>query len=79
MTREEVQNEKIDTQKELLAFEEKHGRPVRISCSSNFSSFYLIKFYHFKQTKLEKDLMRPLYDHYRKIKRLLANNSTVRT
>lgn len=30
MSREEIQNEKIDTQKELLAFEEKHGRPVRI-------------------------------------------------
>ena len=28
MTREEIQNEKIDTQKELLSFEEKHGRPV---------------------------------------------------
>jgi hypothetical protein len=28
MTREEIQSEKIDTQKELLAFEEKHGRPV---------------------------------------------------
>lgn len=51
MNREEIHFEKIDTQKELLAFEEKHGRP---------------------QTKLEKDLMRPLYDHYRKVKRLLA-------
>ncbi len=30
MTREEIQSEKIDTQKELLAFEEKHGRPVSI-------------------------------------------------
>ena len=28
MTKEEVQAEKIDTQKELLSFEEKHGRPV---------------------------------------------------
>lgn len=28
MTREEIQSEKVDTQKELLAFEEKHGRPV---------------------------------------------------
>ena len=31
MTREEIQNEKIDTQKELLSFEEKHGRPVKYS------------------------------------------------
>lgn len=53
MHREETQAEKIDTQKELLTFEERHGRP---------------------QTKLEKDLMRPLYDHYRKVKRLLAKN-----
>jgi len=31
-----------------------------------------------KQSKLEKDLMRPLYDHYRKVKRLLVkNNSSV--
>lgn len=51
MNRDEIHMEKIDTQKELLAFEEKHGRP---------------------QTKLEKDLMRPLYDHYRKVKRLLG-------
>jgi hypothetical protein len=28
MTREEILSEKVDTQKELLAFEEKHGRPV---------------------------------------------------
>ncbi len=28
MSREEVHSEKIDTQKELLTFEEKHGRPV---------------------------------------------------
>ena len=28
MTREEIHSEKIDTQKELLTFEEKHGRPV---------------------------------------------------
>ncbi len=28
MSREEVQSEKVDTQKELLTFEEKHGRPV---------------------------------------------------
>ncbi len=28
MSREETQSEKIDTQKELLSFEEKHGRPV---------------------------------------------------
>jgi hypothetical protein len=56
MTREEIQSEKVDTQKELLSFEEKHGRP---------------------QTKLEKDLMRPLYDHYRKIKRLLAKSNSV--
>ena len=35
MTREETQSEKIDTQKELLTFEEKHGRPVII---------YLIKY-----------------------------------
>jgi hypothetical protein len=61
MTREETQSEKIDTQKELLTFEEKHGRPV---------------------TKLEKDLMRPLYDHYRKVKRLItkpSGSSGVRT
>merc|ERR1712127_730459 len=51
MTREEIQAEKIDTQKELLTFEEKHGRPI---------------------TKMEKDLMRPLYDHYRRIKRLIS-------
>jgi hypothetical protein len=50
MTKDEISVEKIDTQKELLAFEEKHGRP---------------------QSKIEKDLMRPLYDHYRKVKRLL--------
>ena len=29
MTRDETQAEKIDTQKELLTFEEKHGRPVQ--------------------------------------------------
>ena len=51
MSREEIMAEKVDTQKELLNFEEKHGRPV---------------------TKLEKDLMRPLYDHYRKVKRILT-------
>ena len=51
MTREEIQAEKIETQKELLSFEDKFGRP---------------------QTKLEKDLMRPLYDHYRKVKRILS-------
>ena len=28
MSRDEVQAEKIETQKELLAFEEKFGRPV---------------------------------------------------
>lgn len=28
MSREEIQQEKVDTQKELLSFEEKHGRPV---------------------------------------------------
>ena len=28
MNRDEIHMEKIDTQKELLAFEEKHGRPV---------------------------------------------------
>lgn len=28
MTREEISAEKIDTQKELLSFEERHGRPV---------------------------------------------------
>ena len=28
-----------------------------------------------KQTKLEKDLMRPLYDHYRKVKRILTKNT----
>lgn len=55
MTREEIQSEKVDTQKELLSFEEKHGRP---------------------QTKLEKDLMRPLYDHYRKVKRLLVKSTS---
>lgn len=31
MTKEEIQSEKIDTQKELLTFEEKHGRPVCFS------------------------------------------------
>lgn len=30
MTREEIHAEKIDTQKELLTFEEKHGRPVSV-------------------------------------------------
>lgn len=55
MTREEIQSEKIDTQKELLTFEEKHGRPI---------------------SKLEKDLMRPLYDHYRKVKRLITKPSS---
>lgn len=55
MTREEISAEKIDTQKELLSFEERHGRP---------------------QTKLEKDLMRPLYDHYRKVKRILSKNTS---
>lgn len=34
MNRDEIHIEKIDTQKELLAFEEKHGRPV------NFISFF---------------------------------------
>jgi hypothetical protein len=28
MSREDIQSEKVDTQKELLNFEEKHGRPV---------------------------------------------------
>jgi hypothetical protein len=28
MSKEEIQTEKVDTQKELLAFEEKYGRPV---------------------------------------------------
>lgn len=32
MTREEIQSEKIDTQKELLSFEERHGRPVSFCC-----------------------------------------------
>lgn len=26
---------------------------------------------------MEKDLMRPLYDHYRRVKRLLSNESNV--
>lgn len=30
MNREEIHLEKIDTQKELLGFEEKHGRPVQL-------------------------------------------------
>lgn len=30
MTKDEVQAEKVDTQKELLTFEGKHGRPVRL-------------------------------------------------
>lgn len=36
MTQEEIQSEKIDTQKELLTFEEKHGRPVKF-----FTQFFL--------------------------------------
>jgi hypothetical protein len=28
MSRDEIHSEKVDTQKELLNFEEKHGRPV---------------------------------------------------
>jgi hypothetical protein len=28
MSKDEIQAEKVDTQKELLSFEEKHGRPV---------------------------------------------------
>jgi hypothetical protein len=31
MTKDEIQAEKVDTQKELLAFEGKHGRPVRLN------------------------------------------------
>ena len=31
MTRDEICAEKIDTQKELLAYEEKHGRPVKLN------------------------------------------------
>lgn len=58
MNRDEIQSEKIDTQKELLTFEEKHGRPI---------------------TKLEKDLMRPLYDHYRKVKRLITKPTNGKT
>jgi hypothetical protein len=38
MNRDEIHIEKIDTQKELLAFEEKHGRPV------NFISFFLSRY-----------------------------------
>ena len=79
MTREETQSEKIDTQKELLTFEEKHGRPVNFNLlfflsTKNKSNFKK----KLKQTKLEKDLMRPLYDHYRKVKRILTKNASVK-
>ena len=37
MNKEETQAEKVDTQKELLTFEEKHGRPVSADKSSKFS------------------------------------------
>lgn len=81
MTREEIQSEKVDTQKELLAFEEKHGRPVgfnRKMPNILKSLLKLVKMLNLlKQTKLEKDLMRPLYDHYRKVKRILSKNSSV--
>lgn len=43
MNREEIHFEKIDTQKELLAFEEKHGRPVRNFLF--FSSFFSINYF----------------------------------
>ncbi len=38
MSREDIQQEKVDTQKELLNFEEKHGRPVTMSFLVNFRS-----------------------------------------
>ena len=39
MTRDEIQSEKIDTQKELLTFEAENGRPV-----CYFLLIYLIHF-----------------------------------
>lgn len=48
MNRDEIHIEKIDTQKELLAFEEKHGRPV------NFFYFFfkILKLYFIFYSKL---------------------------
>jgi hypothetical protein len=74
MNRDEMLAEKIDTQKELLTFEAVNGRPVsKIDLKKkDFNQLNI-----FKQSKLEKDLMRPLYDHYRKVKRSLSKMNNV--
>ena len=48
MNRDEIHIEKIDTQKELLAFEEKHGRPVNFI----FFFFKILKLYFIFYSKL---------------------------
>lgn len=39
MSRDEMMNEKVDTQKELLTFESQNGRPVRIVFDYIFGLF----------------------------------------
>jgi hypothetical protein len=75
MTRDEVMSEKLDTQKELLSYEDLYGRPVSFRLEILVPICMLCNGCLLKDKKQEKDLMRPIYDHYRKVKRILGKKS----
>ncbi len=77
MTYEQLLDEKQTVQKLLLNFERKYKRPVSrslLACVLSQAS----DFFPLQQTKAEKDVMRPIYDRYREIKRQLVNYGSKR-
>ncbi|MEQ2196073.1 hypothetical protein XENOCAPTIV_023527 [Xenoophorus captivus] len=67
MTQSQMVLEKITLQKCLLYFESVHGQPR-----------FILFFIH-QETKQEKNLVKPLYDRYQMIKRLLCASPTITT
>ena len=79
MSQEQLMAEKQSLQKALLQFEKHNGRPVRrIAAQSCVYNVHYDCVLSLQQTKEDKETMRPLYDRYRLVKKLIGSKPQVR-
>lgn len=84
MSTSQLRDEKHAVQRALLSFEHKYGRPVSAIqfIHSSIQSLipdvcvqYILCVYFLQQARPEKEIMRPIYDYYRDVKRLLSSHA----